>query len=551
MSELASTLVQEYEALKGERGNWENMWQDIAELMIPRRADFTNRYRAPGEQRRDRIYESSAVRALVRAASGLHNTLTSSTVPWFALETEDRDLMKNRQVQLWLEDATRRCNGIFNAPRSGFHQSAHEFYLDLLAFGTGCMYVTQEPGMGPVFKSYFLGHTYIAENKTGMVDSVYRRFDDTARSLYRQFGNKLPDEIIKAADKEPFQRFELLHVVRPRLNAPGKTAKQKPFLSIYIHPESRKVVQEGGFEEMPYIVSRWQKNSMEVYGRGPGVEALPDVRMINEMERVGLIALQKVVDPPLLVPDDGFLSPIRTTPGGLNYYRAGLGPQDRIAPLQTGGRVDLNEAKIGQVRAAIDRTFFLDLLELPGPTAADGDVLRFSATEIAARQRDRLSILGPIVSRQEAEMLGPLVIRTLSVMLRSGMLPPPPQVLLDADFKVAYSNPVAIAMRSGELASISQLIQFLVPFAQLDPTVIQRFQTGRVAELAAEILKVSPSVFKSGEELEAEQRAAEEQQAQQQELVQANAIAEQQNLISQSRRNESVAYLNEARAQRQ
>jgi len=191
------------------------------------------------------------------------------------------------------------------------------------------------------------------------------------------------------------------------------------------------------------------------------------------------------------------------------------------------------------------------LLELPGPTAADGDVLRFSATEIAARQRDRLSILGPIVARQEAEMLGPLVIRTISVMLRSGMLPPPPQVLLDADFKVAYSNPVAIAMRSGELASISQLIQFLVPFAQLDPTVIQRFQTGRVAELAAEILKVSPSVFKSGEELEAEQRAAAEQQAQQQELVQANAIAEQQNLISQSRRNESVAYLNEARAQRQ
>ena len=545
----AATLVQEYEALKSERGNWENMWQDIAELMIPRRADFTNRYRAPGEQRRDRIYESTAVRALVRGASGLHNTLTSSTVPWFALETEDRDLMKNRQVQLWLEDATRRCNSVFNAPRSGFHQSAHEYYLDLLAFGTGVMYVTQEPMMGPVFKSYFLGHTYIAEGKTGMIDSVYRRFDDTARSLYRQFGNKLPDEIVKAADKEPFQRFELLHIVRPRSNAPGKTAKQKPFLSVYVHPESRKVVQEGGFDEMPYIVSRWQKNSMEVYGRGPGVEALPDVRMINEMERVGLIALQLLVSPPLLVPDDGFLAPVRTSPGSLNYYRAGLGPADRIAPLQTGGRVDLNEAKIQQVRAAIDRTFFLDLLELPGPTAADGDVLRFSATEIAARQRDRLNILGPIVARQEAEFLGPLVIRTLSVMLRSQMLPPPPQVLLDADFKVAYSNPVAIAQRSGELASISQLIQFLVPFAQLDPTVIQRFQTGRVAELAAEILKVSPSVFKSTEELEAEQRAAEEQQAQQQQLAQAGAIAQQQNLISMSRRNESVATLNEARAQ--
>ena len=77
----------------------------------------------------------------------------------------------------------------------------------------------------------------------------------------------------------------------------------------------------------------------------------------------------------------------------------------------------------------------------------------------------------------------------------------------------------------------------------------QRFQTGRVAELAAEILKVSPSVFKSTEEMMQEQQAEAAQQAQQQELVQANAIAEQQNLISMSRRNESVATLNEARAQ--
>lgn len=96
---------------------------------------------------------------------------------------------------------------------------------------------------------------------------------------------------------------------------------------------------------------------MEVYGRGPGIESLPDVRMINEMERVGLIALQKVVDPPLLVPDDGFLSPVVTRAGGLNYFRAGLGPQDRITPLITNARVELNEAKMGQVRQAIERAF--------------------------------------------------------------------------------------------------------------------------------------------------------------------------------------------------
>lgn len=540
-------LVEEYESLKGDRGNWENMWQDIAELMIPRRADFTHKYRASGEQRRDRCYESTAIRALVRAASGLHNTLTSNTVPWFSLETEDRDLMKNREIQIWLEEATRRCMSVFNSPQSGFHSSVHEYYLDLLAFGTGVMYVGNEQPLGPIFRSYFLGHCFIAEDKFGRVDSVYRTFSDTARSLFRQFGSSLSKGIQDAAEKDPFKRFEILHVVRPRSKS-GKGQKSKPWLSAYIEMESRDLIREGGFDEMPYIVSRWQKNSMEVYGRGPGIEALPDTRMINEMERVGLIALQKVVDPPLLVPDDGFLSPIRTTPGGLNYFRAGLGPQDRITPLVTNARIELNEAKMGQVRQAIERAFYLDLLELPGPTAADGDVLRFSATEVAARQRDRLSILGPIVARQESEMLGPMVLRTLSIMIRNDMLPAAPQALIEADFKISYSNPVAIAQRSGELASIGQLIQFLVPFAQIDPKIMESFQPTRVAELAAEILKVSPTVFMSEQEKQQKQSEQIQQQQMMMEMQRNQAIAQQQQLVSQSRRDESAATLNEAKA---
>ncbi len=539
-------LVEEFEALRGDRGNWENQWQDIAELMIPRKADFTNRYRAPGEQRRDRIYESTAVRSLVRAASGLHNTLTSNTVPWFALETEDSELMKDREVQVWLEEATRRCTSVFNSPQSGFHSSMHEFYLDLLGFGTGCMMVVDEPPVGPIFRSYFLGDCYIAEDKFGRVDAVYRTFWDTARSLFRQFGNSLSDQIKKAVDDQPFERFEILHAVRPRSKS-GNTGS-KPFLSNYYELSSRKEIRSGGFEENPYIVSRWQKNTNEVYGRGPGIEALPDVRMLNEMERIGLIALQKVVDPPILAPDDGFLSPLTTKAGGINYFRAGLGPQDRITPLVTNARIELNEAKMGQVRQSIERAFYIDLFETPGPIAPDGDVLRFSATEIAARQRDRLSVLGPIVARQEVELLGPLVLRTMSIMIRNGSLPDAPQALREAEFKLAYSNPVSIAQRSGELASISQLIQFLVPFAQLDPTVIERFETGRVAELAAEILKVSPKVFRTQAEQDQKKAAEQQQQEMMQQMQQAQVIAQQQAMISQSRRDESVATLNESKA---
>ena len=109
--------------------------------------------------------------------------------------------------------------------------------------------------------------------------------------------------------------------------------------------------------------------------------------------------------------------------------------------------------------------------------------MRFTATEIAARQRDRLSILGPIVARQEIEMLGPMIERTISVLGRGGFLPPPPQHLYQNNMKLEYQNPVSVAMRSGELSSVSQLMQFMVPFAQIDPNVIRRFNTGKLAEL--------------------------------------------------------------------
>ena len=165
------------------------------------------------------------------------------------------------------------------------------------------------------------------------------------------------------------------------------------------------------------------------------------------------------------------------------------------------------------------------------------------------RQRDRLQILGPIVSRQEVEFLGPLVDRTLHIMVKNQMLPPPPEILIDADFQVEYTNPVGIAQRSGEMTSVSSLLQFLTPMAQIDPSVFRRLDPGRVATIAAEILRVPPSVFKTEEEFAAEMEAEAQQMAMQQQVQEQMAVAEADNLVSMADRNRSQASLNIAKAQ--
>jgi len=503
-SNPAAELLQDFEALKQDRTSWERQWQEIADLMCPRRADFESKY-SSGQKRRGKIYDDTAVHALIRFAAGLQNLMTPAAVPWFILKPAFRPLEQVREVGLWLEEVTRQMQMHFSSPKSNFHPAAYEFHTDLGAFGTGGMFIEDAPGIGPYFRSFPLAKTCYAVNRRGRVDAAYREYTHSAKALIEQFDAAMIPEIVfkKLEDGKPYDKFDCLHVIKPwhalKLGGPLQLIP-KPWISLHILKEKKHVIGIGGHDEFPYVVSRWAKNEDEIYGRGPGGDVLGTVQMSNEMEQTYLKALQKQVDPPLTLPDDGFLGQIKTYPGAINIHRVGYTQKEVIGMIPSGDPRYADD-KMAQVRGSIERAFFLDLIQLPGPTAPDGDVLRLTATEIAVRQRDRLAIIGPIVARQESEFLSPLIERSYRVMARAGMLPPPPQAMQEVDLRVEYVNPVSVAQRSLELNSISQLIQFHMPLAQIDPSTIKRLNVSRMSELSAEILNVPPSSVYSNEEM--------------------------------------------------
>ena len=118
--------------------------------------------------------------------------------------------------------------------------------------------------------------------------------------------------------------------------------------------------------------------------------ALADIKMLNKMSEVTIRAAQKQVDPPLLVPDDGFMLPVRTIPGGLNFYRSGT--RDRIEPLNIGANNPLGLNMEEQRRQAIRAAFYVDQLILePGP--------QMTATEVVQRTEEKMRLLGPLTGR--------------------------------------------------------------------------------------------------------------------------------------------------------
>jgi hypothetical protein len=42
-----------------------------------------------------------------------------------------------------------------------------------------------------------------------------------------------------------------------------------PVASIYLDEKEKHILDEGGFDEMPYMVSRWAKATGEIFGRSP------------------------------------------------------------------------------------------------------------------------------------------------------------------------------------------------------------------------------------------------------------------------------------------
>ncbi|NBQ50463.1 MAG: hypothetical protein EBY40_06550 [Marivivens sp.] len=511
----AAALMKRYGTLKTQRQHWESHWQEIADYIVPRKADITKK-RTAGDKRTELIFDGTAIHAAELMSASLHGMLTNAATPWFSLRYENDDLNGDDEAKEWLEGATDVMYQ--HLARSNFQEQIHELYSDLVTFGTSVIFVEADDDNGVRFSTRHIAECYVSENEQGRVDTVYRQYKTTARAAVRQFGeDKVTLRISKLNEQDPYAEIELLHVVMPReeRNRRKKNAVNKPFASIYIDPDEKMIIGESGYDEFPYCVPRFLKASFEIgYGRSPSMTALPDTKMVNKMSEVVIRAAQLQIHPPLMVPDDGFVLPVRTTPGGLNFYRSGT--RDRIEPLNIGANNPLGEQQLEQRRQAIRAAFYVDQLIL-------GQGPQMTATEVIQRTEEKMRLLGPVLGRLQAELLQPMINRVFAILARQKQFAPAPPMLRDGSIDIEYVSPLAKAQRSGDVQGIMQMIEFLMPLMQLDQGIVDYLD---MDGLAQHIIKVTgtPAAVVRGE---GEVSGIREQRAQQQQ-AQAEMMATQQ-----------------------
>lgn len=494
----ADELLKRQEQLQNDRFVWEAHWREVAERCLPRQDEFQNRNITEGNKRTEKIFDATAVIALERSASAIDSLITPVTGEYHELESEDEGLTDDHDTKLYLEEVNRILFRMRYRPIANFSSQAHECYVSIMAFGTLGMFVDDMLGIGVRYKSIALAELYIAENAAGIVDYVHRKFKLSARQAEQKFGkDKLPEKIKQACEKEPFQKFEFIHCVKPNENirARAKDYRGMPWSSYYMSIEGRSIVSEGGYRTMPYAVSRHVTAPSETYGRSPAMMVLPDIKMLNEMEKTTIRAAHKIVDPPLLIYGDGILSAFNARPNALNY--GGVDEQGRqlVHPLKTGANLPIVMEMGEQKRKVINDAFYITLFQILVQNP------QMTATEALIRAQEKGQLLAPTVGRQQTEFLGPVIDRELDIASMAGILPEMPEKLRRSGggVKVKYTSPLNRLRRAEDGVAIIRTIEQIRPLAEIKPEIMDTFNEDELSRELADINGVPTRVLRSRE----------------------------------------------------
>lgn len=513
-------LERRWSAMKTERSSWIEHYRLLSDHILPRRGRFVVSNTNKGQQINQSIIDSTGTRAHRTLSAGLMAGLTSPARPWFRLITPDYDLNEVAPVKVWLGETERRMRQVFQS--SNFYNALHTVYEELGLFGTGAMVILEDFDNVIRCETLTAGEYALAVNHRRIVDTLYREIRMTVIQVVQTFGIESVSRTVKDAylrgDYDAW--VDVMHAIEPNSERDASKQDNQNFLysSVYWEASSREgdknhFLRREGFQENALVAPRWDVISNDVYGRSPGMDALPDVRQLQVQQKRKGQAIDKLVNPPMQASAAMRDRYVSLLPGGVTYvedFAAGGG----VKPIyEVNPDVNALAEDIMRTQQRVEQAFFADLFLM----IATSDRREITAREIDERHEEKLLALGPVLERLQSELLGPAIDRTFAIMMRNGVLPEPPQELQGMDLQVDYISILAQAQKGVATASLERLSAFVGNLAAVNLAVLDKFDFDQAVDEMGDMLGVPAKVVRPDDEVDAirQERQQQEQMAQQ------------------------------------
>jgi hypothetical protein len=522
----AKDILRHFEQLEGDRGVWNSHWQEVADRVYAKPTGFITQV-THGSKATQKIFSATACHALPRFAAAVESVICPRAEKWHGLSPQDENLTAHPASKRWCEALVDLLFKVRYGSRSAFASESQECFLELGAFGTMGMLVddiANHVGVYPqpvpiVYQAVPLASFYIEENSLGQVDTVYRKFELDGRQAVQQFGEEaVGEKVLADARQQKPRKWEIIHAVHPTKdrNDYAWDWHRLPYSSGYVLREGKLMLNESGYRRHPFSIARSITTAGEQYGRSPAMTVLPDIKMDNEISKTMIRSAHKLVDPPLLLADDGMGTAFDLRPNALNYGHVDLQGRQLVHPLQTGANLDVGKDMRQDVRTSINDAFLITLFQILVENK------EMTAYEAALRAQEKGQLLAPTMGRQESEFLAPMIEREIDILWNRGIIlrtiGPPPQELVAAGMglKIAFQNQMTQFQRAPQAARTLMSMQQLTPLAQIDPTVMDVYDPEGVATVILDANDVPQKARRTPEQLAAlRQQRSDAAQAQQ------------------------------------
>lgn len=501
------------QALESERSSFISRWRELNDYILPTRGRFTVTDSNKGNRKSDRILDGTATMDARTLSSGMMSGITSPARPWFRLTTPDPDLAEHESVKQWLYVTTERMRWVL--ARSNFYHKTPSLYKDLGVFATGGLLEVEDDHKVVRFIDLPVGSFAIGLSDTSDPNVFTRVFQMSVRQLVKKFGLESCSAVVKRHyDRGQLEvQIEVVHAVHPNDDFDKSALYAKdalPFRSSYYEKnapfsrtENKDFLRESGFEEFPGMFPRWEVTGDDIYGTdSPGMTALGDIKQLQQGEKLSLQAIERMVKPPMVGPSE--LKHVRASilPGDITYVNERDGQKGFRPAYQVNFDVEKLEAKQAQVRGRIDRAFFADLFRMMSMMDQNREGTQpVTAAEIFERHEEKLLALGPVLEQLNVDFLDPTIDRTFRIMVRRGLIPPPPPDIQGSDLKVEYISMMHQAQKSSELGALRSVLEFTIPLAQIDPAVTDGLDTDKLLAHFSESAGAPPDITRSTDKI--------------------------------------------------
>ena len=410
--------------------NLQQLYKRALDMRAPwlRRWDEARRYTTPdSDDDMATLFDATASDAVDNLAASLYTLLTPPESLWLSLVPES-DLSPDPEY------ATNILRAHLND--SNFYTTVHQCYMDLAVLGTACLFMAENPiGASSAFSFTAIPMSDIAI----LPNAVFHTTSMPLSEAVQKYPTwTLPTNLRDTLKQNPDTPIKLVQsLVGTEFTAWLDTGDDI----------ENNIVATGTFETNPYLIFRWSLMSGEIYGRGPVLRALPDIKTANKVVELVLKNATISVSGIWMADDDGVinLNNINLTPGAIIPKAVG---SSGLTPLTSGANFDVSQIILKDLRERIRHALLADRLGLLSEK-------EMTATEIMARNSDMMRILGATYGRLLHEFIRPLCERGLQILSRRGLIEP---MTLHGDAELKYIAPIAqmVAMESvvGGLANV-------------------------------------------------------------------------------------------------